>query len=86
MGGFGAVNRHGVLSSSRVGSAIGSAQGPRDIPKFSKVQPYARPDLDPGAFWTRPARPAVVAPASRAATAFIHQMKEPDEGWHSRIM
>jgi len=44
------------------------------------------PDLDLAACWTRPVRRVVAAPASQAATAFIHQMKEPGEGWHSRIM
>ena len=44
------------------------------------------PNLNLAACWTHPARPAVAAPVSRAVTAFIHQMKEPDEGWHGRIM
>ena len=49
-------------------------------PKFRKVQPCAPPDLDLAVCRTRPARRAVTAPASRAATAFIHQMKEPGQG------
>jgi hypothetical protein len=66
---------------------IGSEQGPRNIPKFRKVQPFERPDLQVAARWMCAARPIVVVPVSQAATAFfVHRMKEPDEGWHGRIM
>jgi len=42
-----------------------------DIPKFSKVQPYERPDLPVAACWMCAARPIMVEPASQAATAFL---------------
>jgi len=50
---------------------IGSAQGPRNIPKFRKVQPYERPDLQVAGCWMCAARPIMVAPASQAATIFL---------------
>jgi hypothetical protein len=80
--GFGMENHHCLLSSSCVGSGILPAQGPLNVPKVRKVQPYASPDLDVVARW---ARAAVVA-RTPGSGRFIHQMKEPDEGSHSRIM
>jgi len=53
---------------------IGSARGLRNIPKFRQVQPYERPDLSVAECWMCAARPTMVAPASRAATAFVHRM------------
>jgi len=47
------------------------AQGPRNIPKFSKVQPYERADLQVVERWMCVARPIMAAPESRAATTFL---------------
>ncbi|GAO77684.1 hypothetical protein SC1_00976 [Sphingopyxis sp. C-1] len=44
---------------------------PRDIPKFRKVQPYERPDLQVAECRMCAARPIVVVPASQAATSFL---------------
>jgi len=50
---------------------IGSAQEPRNIPKFRKVQPYARPDWEAAGCRMCAARPIMVVPVSRAATTFL---------------
>jgi len=50
---------------------IGSAQQPRNIPKFRKVQPCERPDLQVAECWMSAARPIMAALASGAATIFL---------------
>src|SRR3546814_16801802 len=70
--------------AKRWGSLISSSRlANQECPKFSKVQPHARADPVLAAGRTRPARPTA---SHRQATAFIRQMKKPDEGWPSRIM
>jgi len=50
------------------------------IPKFRKVQPIAPSLFGPEDCRAHLARLAAAAPASRAATVFVHQMKEPKKG------
>ena len=68
------------------GASMGVPPHGRDIPKFRKVQPYANPRLGPCGVRDAPGTPNNGGTRKPVANAFIHQLKEPDEGWHSRIM
>jgi hypothetical protein len=61
-------------------------QGPRNISKFRKVQPYERAGLPVAECWMCAARPIMVTGKPGSDRLFSHRMKEPDEGWHGRIM